>query len=243
MTDSPRSGSPFDSAEPYPTAYPAHTDPAYAGSHAYGPTYSPTGPPAGAPSTQALPPYWTQTYGQPPPSTPPPEPPPPRRAPRWLWVAAGATMAVVVALAGVLVFTNRSSRNDTVTAPRPTVPERSTTEAPEPFPAPPAGATAAHSPAPNRHHDTWCDPDRRLRGHRARPGDQHHLRGHRPPHADRVQCAAAVAQRSHLAKPGRGLCQPYRHQRRPVEITCAISVGGAQVETRTSAGLTICTAR
>ncbi|GFG75267.1 MmpS family transport accessory protein [Mycobacterium botniense] len=101
---------------PYPL-----DDPAYAGQARYwpGPTHlSAPGPDLGGPNpTEQLPHYWQQ--GQP--GEPPQQAGPPRRphSPRWLWIAAGAALLLVVALVIALVITNGSAKNQTAVPPWP----------------------------------------------------------------------------------------------------------------------------
>jgi hypothetical protein len=126
MTESPRR----DGAEPNQPTYPGYTDPAYASQAPYGPTYQ---APAAHNPTEQLPayspygydPYATGQYGgQYPPGEPPPEPAGPEgpKSPRWLWMVAGVAVLAVVGLVIALVIAN-SSRQETVVAPLPSLPE------------------------------------------------------------------------------------------------------------------------
>jgi hypothetical protein len=110
-----------------PTERLGSPDPAYSGQYTY-PAYV---PPTSPNPTEALPQYWTQTnqYQQPGPQ--PGEPPPgPPKSPRWLWVVAGLAVLLVVGLVIALVIANGSSNQDTVVAPLPPMPEPSSTAAP-----------------------------------------------------------------------------------------------------------------
>jgi Mycobacterium membrane protein len=129
MTDSPRRDGP-EPTQPLGNSYPGYTDPAYASQAPYGPTYQ---APAAPNPTERLPayppygydPYATGEYGaQYPPGEPPHEPPPPEepKSPRWLWVVAGVAVLAVVGLVIALVIVN-SSRQQTVVAPLPSLPE------------------------------------------------------------------------------------------------------------------------
>ena len=103
-----------------------YSDPAYASQYTY-PAYT---PPSAPDATRQLPPYWTQTqYHQSGagPAEPPPEPP---KSPRWLWLLAGAAVLLVIGLVVALVIANGSSKQDTVVAPLPPMPEPSSTAAP-----------------------------------------------------------------------------------------------------------------
>jgi Mycobacterium membrane protein len=127
-----------------PTQQLGFTDPAYSGQYTY-PSYLPSTPNP----TEQLPPYWTQT-NQYPPQYPPPggqpgEPPPnPPKSPRWLWIVAALAVLLVVGLVIALVIANSSSKEDTVVAPLPPMPESGTTSTPSTTaPAPRTTATAA----------------------------------------------------------------------------------------------------
>jgi hypothetical protein len=133
MTDSPRREG-TDPTRPPGNSYPGYTDPAYASQAPYGPTYQ---DPAAPNPTEQMPayspygydPYATNQYGaQYPPGQPPGEPPPPEgpKSPRWLWLVAGVAVVAVVGLVIALVIVN-SSRQDTVIAPLPSLPEPSFT--------------------------------------------------------------------------------------------------------------------
>ncbi|MFM9033757.1 MAG: MmpS family transport accessory protein [Mycobacterium sp.] len=124
------------------SGYPPNPDPAYSGYWSqptqYGAGY---GGPLTQP-TEQIPPYW-QSAGYP--AVPPP-PEPPKKTPRWLWVAAAAAMLLVIGLVLALVIVSNSSRDTTVVAPpsTSTTPARPDTTSPR-LPAPPATSEA---PAP-----------------------------------------------------------------------------------------------
>ncbi len=108
--------------EPLGDRNPPYTDPAYAGQFSY-PSYTP--PPD---ATRELPPYWTQTQyqgpGYPPPGEVPPAPQPERPgSPRWLWVLAGGAVLLVIGLVVAMVIANGSSQRDTAVTPLPPMPE------------------------------------------------------------------------------------------------------------------------
>jgi hypothetical protein len=118
-------------------------DPAYAGQYSY-PSYIPGS--ADNP-TEALPPYWTQTqYAQQqqpvPPNPPPPGPP---KSPRWLWLVAGSAVLLVVGLVVALVIANGATRDETVVAPLPPMPEPSEITSP---PTTSLEPTTTTTPAP-----------------------------------------------------------------------------------------------
>ncbi|PRI14417.1 hypothetical protein B2J96_13730 [Mycobacterium shigaense] len=150
----PRSGPTGPQGPPY--APPA--DPAYADQAPWAPTYGGYAPqwapgPNETNPTKQLPAHWQQD--QPPPGGAlPPEdlsPPPPEgpRSPRWLWVAAGAAVLLVVALLIALVLTNGAVKDQTAVPPLPAMPG-SSSESPTPppstrprtrLPVPPPSAT------------------------------------------------------------------------------------------------------
>ena len=130
--------------------YPSNPDPAYSGY--WGPPihsgYSvPQGFPQGAPPTQPtqqLPPYWQTGVGYP--AGPPPPPEPPKKPSRWLWAGAVAAVLLVVGLVLALVIVSNSSKDATVVAPPST-----TLRAPQPTTAPPTRPptrTTSAMPAP-----------------------------------------------------------------------------------------------
>jgi hypothetical protein len=139
MTESPRRDG-AEPTQPLGNSYQGPPDPAYANQTPYGPAYQ---PPAAPNPTERLSPYYqygqygydpyaTGQYGPgyPPggPQQPPPEGP---KSPMWLWVLAGAVVLLVVALVIALVITN-SSRQQTVVAPAPSMPEPTATTSQRP---------------------------------------------------------------------------------------------------------------
>lgn len=133
MTDSPRRDG-ADPTQPLGNGYPRYTDPAYAEqAPPYGPAYQ---QPRGPDPTQRFSPY--QQYGYDPyatgqygpgyPGYPPDEQPPSGgpKLPVWLWVLAAVVVLLVIGLVIALVITN-SSRQQTVLAPAPSVPEPTAT--------------------------------------------------------------------------------------------------------------------
>lgn len=243
MTDSPHRGWPYDPNQPPATSYPGYTDPAYAGSAPYGPTYS-AAPPQSTPNpTEPLPQYWTQTYGQLPPGFPPEEPPPePPRSPRWLWIAAGTAIVLVVGLVIALIIANSASRKQTVVAPLPAIPEsttpptatRSPTPVLPPLPLPTQPPTTTGAPSGETEpvvyevsgrgraiNITYVDT-----GSMMQTEFNVLLPWHKEVDLPKpAQQSASVT----IINVGR-------------DITCTITVSGVQVRQRTGAGLTICSA-
>lgn len=110
------------STEPPVYPYPEYTYPAYAGQQLpYTPGWAPPGEPN--PAAQTTQQYWQQ--GQPPPSQPPPAetpPPGPPKSPRWLWILAAATVIAVVSLVIALMYGNTATRDRTAVPPLTTLP-------------------------------------------------------------------------------------------------------------------------
>ena len=102
--------------------YPPSTDPAYASQY-YGQGYG-QGVPPGMQPTEQLPTYWHQGGGYPPGEPPPPPEPP--KSPKWLWIAAGFAVLLVVGLVIALVIVSSSARETTVVAPLPPLSETTT---------------------------------------------------------------------------------------------------------------------
>ncbi|MCV7211563.1 MmpS family transport accessory protein [Mycolicibacterium canariasense] len=132
MTNSPRGDEPtqrldggYGDAYPGHPGYPGYSDPAYAGQGPYG-----TRPTEPLPAYPAYDPaYAAGPYGAPPQQPPlPGDPAPPDgpRPPRWLWFLAAIAIVAVLALVIALVIVN-SSQQDTVVAPVPSLTEPTTT--------------------------------------------------------------------------------------------------------------------
>lgn len=125
-----RSGSGEEPTQQFGYGHPGYTDPAYASQTPYGPPYQAPPPPRPTERLPAYSPYGydpsaTGAYGPPyPPGAggePPSEDP---KSPRWLWIVAGVAVVTVIGLVIALVIVN-SSRQETVMAPLPSVPEPS----------------------------------------------------------------------------------------------------------------------
>jgi hypothetical protein len=119
-------------AGPPGSGYPPPADPAYADQAGpYAPTYGGYSPQwaSSLNDTKQLPAYWQQQLppsGELPQEGLAPAPPGGPKSPRWLWIAAGAAVLLVVALVGALVLANDAIKTQTAVPPLPAMPEPST---------------------------------------------------------------------------------------------------------------------
>lgn len=243
--------------------YPPNTDPAYAGQY-WGPQGSPqygspTGPPLTGPmtgpmtgATQQLPPYW-QTAGYQ--SNQPPPPPQPPKSPRWLWIAAGAAVLLVAALVIALVIVSNTSRESTVVAPptttAPPVPRPSLTVPRVPTPSPtgpiPPTATLPTTAAPS----TPALPGETSVAPTGTETVIYSVTGEgRAINITYVDTGGVMQTEFNVALPWSkevSLGAPAKNSASVAvvnvgrDVTCSVSVNGAQVRQRTGRGLTICT--
>ena len=237
--------------------YPPPADPAYADQAPYAPTY------AGhiqqwAPSlnetnpTTRIPPFWQQD--QPPPGGLPPggtPPPPPRgpKPPRWLWVAAGVAVLLVVALVIALVLVNNAIKTQTAVPPLPPISEPSSetpipapsTRKPRlPLPAPLPPTTGVPAPTEPTPPAAMQDVVYNVTGEGRAISIMYIDTG------DLIQTEFNVtlpwSKQVTLSKsaihPANVTIVNIGHT-----VTCSLSVGGVQMSQRTGAGLTICDAR
>lgn len=134
-------------SEPPTFGYPPHVDPAYAGQL---PMYPPGYPPQATNPTEQLPRQdWDSR--QRPPGQPagggeggPPEPP---RFPTWLFLVAGAAVLLVVGMVIALVITNGSQRDSATTTPVTPLPTAPSTPIPKRVPTTPP--SPSRTPAPS----------------------------------------------------------------------------------------------
>ena len=244
--------------------YSPNSDPAYSGQPPgnwgpayYGPGYN--GPiyghlPHGGPRTQPteqFPTYWQPGAGYPPPGPPPP---PQKKAPRWLWVVAAAAVLLVSGLVLALMIVTGSSRDSTVAAtptqtPSPTTTPQApiTTTARQPIP------TATEQPVPT----TSAEP-----GTPVVPGEATEDPGQtetvlysvtgegRAINITYVDTDGVMQTEFNVALPWSkevNLVAPAKSSASVAvinvgrDVTCSVSVDGAQVRQRTGRGLTICT--
>ncbi len=124
--------------------YPGYSDPAYASQTPYGPPYQAPPPPQPTERLPAYSPYGYDTgqYGPPGHGGEPPRPEDPK-PPRWLWIVAAVAVITAVGLVIALVVVN-SSKQQTVVAPIPSLPEPSF---PAPTTTPRAPSTTSRTPS------------------------------------------------------------------------------------------------
>ena len=251
MTDSPRR----DGPEPFGNSYPGYTDPAYASQTPYGPTYQ--GPPAPAP-TERLPAYSpygydtpaTGQYGSQYPPGEPPQPPDGPKSPRWLWVVAAIAVFTVIGLVIALVILN-SSKQETVVAPLPSVPEPATTNptpattpAPTipvfPFPTLPSAPSTTGPISPT----SPSTPGATETVQYNVSGDGRAINITYVDTGGVLQTEFNVmlpwSKQVQLAQPAKDSASVSIINVGP-QVSCSITVSGVQVQQRTGSGLTICT--
>ena len=239
--------------------YPPNTDPAYAGY--WGPTnYGPPtgyGVPPGYPQTQPteqLPAYWQPGTGYP--GAPPPPPEPPRKTSKWLWAAAIAAVLLVTGLVLALVIVSNSSKDSTIVAP-PT----SQTSFPSRTLAPPSTTTTRPPtrtaiPAPLPVPTQTLEPTEPGAPPTSAPASGtetvlYSVNGQgRAINITYVDTGGIMQTEFNVALPWSKevtLAAPARTSASVAvvnigrDVTCSVSVNGAQVRQRSGRGLTICT--
>jgi hypothetical protein len=245
MSESPRRDG-TDPTQPPGNSYSGYTDPAYASQTPYGPTYQ---APAAPNPTERLPayspygydPYATGQYGQ---GGPPQEPDGPK-PPRWLWLVAAIAVLLVLGLVIALVIIN-SSRQDTVVAPLPSLPEPSlTTRTPTTTSRTPSVPVIPAPTQPTRPSPTTSAPSG------ATETVVYEVSGDgRAINITYVDTGGVLQTEFNVVLPWSKevqLAKPASDSASVSiinvgrEVSCSISVNGAQVQQRTGAGLTICT--
>jgi hypothetical protein len=227
MTDSPRRDGP-EPTQPLGNSYPGYPDPAYASQAPYGPAYQTPGPPA---ETEQLPayspygydPYTTGQYGPPyPPGGEPPPPPDEPKSPLWLWIVAAVAVLAVIGLVIALVIVN-SSRQQTLVAPLPSMPEPSV--------PPTTTETTPSGPAQTVVYDVSGD-GRAINITYVDTGGLLQTEFNvMLPWSKEVQLADPAENSASISIINVGR-----------EVNCSITIDGVTVQQNTGAGLTICTA-
>lgn len=247
MTESPRR----DGPEPFGGSYPGYSDPAYASQAPYGPTYQ---APANPAPTEQLPAYSSYGYdpytaGQYPPGGPP-QPPEPEgpQSPRWLWIVAGVAILTVIGLVIALVIVN-SSKQDTVVAPLPSLPEPTSTR-PTPTTTPRPTIPVFPLPTLPGAPSTTAPTGPSTPG--ATESVVYNVAGDgRAINITYVDTGGVLQTEFNVLLPWSKeveLAQPAEESASVSiinvgrEVSCSISVNGVEVQQRTGAGLTICTA-
>jgi hypothetical protein len=244
--------------------YQPPVDPAYSGQYPgqyWGPPpYPPTGytGPMTQP-TEQLPTYWQPSQGFPP-QQPPPPPPRPPRSPRWLWIAAAAAVLLVAGLVLALVIVSSSSKDSTVVAPLPPTATSPTvrpvppaiTRAPIPTTTRPPLTTTTVRPQPT----TTAEPTTPvLPGETTAPGTTetviYSVSGEgRAINITYVDTGGVMQTEFNVQLPWSkevSLAAPAKNSASVAvvnvgrDVTCSVSVNGAQVRQRSGRGLTICT--
>jgi hypothetical protein len=198
--------------------------------------------------TQRLPAYWQQD--QPPPGGLPPEglpPPPPQgpKSPRWLWIAAGAGVLLVVGLVIALILVNGAIKSQTAVPPLPAMPG-SSSETPTPTPrASPPSRTLIPAPLPTGPSTPTTSPG-------AMQNIVYNVNGDgRAISITYMDTGDVVQTEFNVALPWNkqvSLSQSAMHPPSVTiinighNVTCTVTVDGVQVRQRIGAGITICDA-
>lgn len=240
--------------------YPPNTDPAYSGQYPgypaqypgqyWGP--APYGSGYGAQPTEQLPPIWQAGPGHPPSPPPPPQPP---KSPRWLWIAATAAVLLVAGLVLALVIVSSNSRESTVVAPPTTsaTPSRPSTSTPGRTPIP-RTTTLAPLPIPTTSEQPTESTEPSGLPAPAPAGSEsvvYSVSGEgRAINITYVDSGGIMQTEFNVALPWSkevSLAAPAKNSASVAvvnvgrDVTCTVSVNGAQVRQRTGRGLTICT--
>jgi hypothetical protein len=234
-------------------SYPGYSDPAYASQAYYGPTYQPPGAPAPTERLPTNPPYGYDPYatgqynqyGSQYPPGEPPEPPNGSKSPLWLWIVAAVAVLTVIGLVIALVIVN-SSRQQTVVAPVPSMPEPSTsmpapttTRVPTipvvPLPSSPTTPPTTGTTTPGQTQTVVYDVTGDGRAINITYVDTGGLLQTEfnvmLPWSKQVQLAAPAKNSASISIINVG-----------PEVNCSITIDGVSVQQNTGSGLTICTA-
>jgi len=246
---------PLPGPAPQAAWYPPTVDPAYAEQAPYAPTYGGPVPPW-APRqnetnpTERLPAYWQQEvppHGELPAQGTAPPPPGGPKSPRWLWIAAGAAVLLVVALVTALVLVNHAIKTQTAVPPLPAMPEPSSTiptpsarTSPSPIPAPAPPTSGSPTPTETTGPVAMQDVVYKVTGEGRAisimwidTGDLIQTEFNVAlPWSKQVRLAKSAVHRPNVTIVNIG------HN-----VTCSVTVAGVQVSKRVGMGLTICDGR
>ncbi len=219
--------------------YPPYADPAYSGQSSYPPGYYP-GSASNANAThptEKLPQYWLD--GQPPPDQPPEGPEPGRKAPRWLWIAAAAAVLLVAALVIALVIANGTARKQTAVPPLPVTPSSTnptSTAPPSPSASTSEPTSTGSTPPTNAVGMQMVDYNVTGEGRAISityvddDGMMQTEFNVALPWSKQISLPASSSAKANITIINIG------H-----DVTCSVTVDGAQVSQRTGVGLTVCT--
>lgn len=237
--------------------YPQNPDPAYAGQtyggQSYGPTYYGQGNPPPTSPTEQLPTYWQPGtgyggYGSGEPPAPPPGGP---KSPKWLWIAAITAVVLVAGLVIALVIVTGSSKESAVMAPLP--PLSGSSSAPSPTTTRSTPTTTSRSPATTSTAPTTTGPTTTSATTSPTGTDSvvYTVSGEgRAINITYVDSGGVMQTEFNVMLPWTkqvSLSSPARGSASVAivnvgrDVTCSVTINGAQVRERTGRGLTICT--
>jgi len=231
---------------------PSYPDPAYADQAPYSsyggyvPQWAPA-PNETNPTRQLPPQYWQQDQPPPPPGQGPGAPPPQGpKSPRWLWIAAGAAVLLVVALVVALVIANGSAKQDTAIEPLPPMPAPTTTV--------PLPTTRTSPPSPSARPSPTTTTGPSTPTATPTPGALqtvvYNVNGEgRAISITYMDTGDVVQTEFNVALPWSKEVSLSRSVGHPASVTivnighnvtCSVTVGGVQMRQRTGVGITIC---
>lgn len=240
--------------EPAPVSYPPYVDPAYAGQlPTYGARYLPQHTQRTQnPTTPLSQQHWAP--GQPPPGQPPgslaagdgsgpSQPPKPPGSPRWLFLLAGGAVLLVVGLVVALIVTNGTTKMPTAVSPLPSMP--STT----PSPQVPATTTRLPSPTTSTEPPTTPTPTESTTAGEAQAVVYSVTGQSRAISIAYIETGGVLQTEFNVALPWSkqvSLTPPASKSASVTvvnigeQVTCSVTVDGAQVRQRTGSIVTIC---
>ena len=230
--------------------YPPNPDTAYSG-QSYGPTYYGQGTPPPTSPTEQLPPYWQPGtgYGGYGPGEPPTPPPGGPKSPKWLWIAAITAVVLVAGLVIALVIVTGSSKESTVMAPLPplsvsrSAPSTTTTRSTPTTASTSTSPSTTTSTAPSTTSGT-ASPTGTDNVVYTVSGEGRAINITYVDNGGVMQTEFNVmlpwTKQVNLSSPARGSAS-VAIVNVGRDVTCSVSINGAQVRERTGRGLTICT--